>query len=850
MNKESISQTLAELPISEAVPDVLSGLQGGNVLLHAEPGAGKSTGLPLALLQDYSSHQKIIMLEPRRLAARNVAERLSFHLNEPLGKSIGLRMRGQTKVSRDTRLEVVTEGVLTRLLQADPGLEGIGLVIFDEFHERSLHADLGLALCLEVQHALRDDLRLLLMSATLDAEQLSSHLDGAEQVNCEGRQHPVSIHWLGEPSARHRQGIAQSVAQAVTKAMDEETGDVLVFLPGVAEIEQTARMLGPRLGSDSIIYRLHGGVDSKTSRAATAASTPGQRKIILSTSIAETSITIDGVRVVIDSGLERRGRVDTSTGAVKLETVMASQASATQRSGRAGRTAPGHCYRLWSEAGHARRQLSWQAEIMRADLAPLLMEMGQWGVKDINELRWLEPPPESAIARAKDLLEYLGIWKDNGLTEHGRLVARLPVHPRLGHMMLWSARHQNADAGCKLAVLLEEGDRKRQQTDLEVEYQVPLQAHLKKRVFQLKSLLADVASDQSSGKEVSTSDSNSKPPLAVLLAQAYPDWVAQLRHQGNSQRGQNQNQSDSDARYQLACGAGAVIREEDALAHSAWLVVAQLGGSSQQARIFSACRLDINELEVWSPELVTHNKRLEWDDRAERVMAEEQTLMGELIISAKPVTQVSSSEKADALMSGIARRGIECLPWNEETREWQARVQLMASVPDHLSRHNWPAVDDKSLEANLEQWLRPYLDGVGSLKGLAKLDLPGILSSMLDYPQQQELNEFLPQRYLVPSGSRIRLRYSCAGNPVLSVKLQELFGLQENPAVARGTIPLTVELLSPARRPIQITEDLSNFWSSSYHDVRKEMAGRYPKHDWPLDPLSAQPTSRAKPRKR
>ncbi|MBX2880572.1 MAG: DEAD/DEAH box helicase, partial [Granulosicoccus sp.] len=465
MSKSLQSQApLKDLPIASVVDEVLEALHSGNVLLHAEPGAGKSTGMPLALLQGAGIAGKIIMLEPRRLAARGVAERLAAQLGESVGERIGLRMRGMTRTSSSTRLEVVTEGVLTRMLQADPSLEGIDLVILDEFHERSLHADLGLALCLEVQNALRPELRLLLMSATLAMENLHQHLHQATRIFCAARQFPVSIIWVGES----QQALALRVSNVVLKAINEHQGDVLVFLPGVAEIEKTATQLAPRLGEQQVICRLHSGVSVNEQRAATAPSSSAVRRIILSTSIAETSLTIDGVCIVVDAGLERRGRVDSRSGAVLLETIKSNQSSATQRSGRAGRTAPGVCYRLWSEEGHGRRAENWQAEIQRADLAPLLMELKLWGVNSVAQLPWLEPPPPAALARAEDLLERLGILELGQLTQHGRAVARLPLHPRLGHMMIWAAQKGAGELSCSLAVLLDDLDRRREQVDVEI----------------------------------------------------------------------------------------------------------------------------------------------------------------------------------------------------------------------------------------------------------------------------------------------------------------------------------------------------------------------------------------------
>lgn len=814
-----VPDVVRSLPIASVVAEVGAALRAGNVLLHAEPGAGKSTGLPLTLLSDATPTNKIVLLEPRRLAAIGVAERLAAQLGEPLGQQVGLRMRGQTTVSANTALEVVTEGVLTRMLQADPMLEGIGLVIFDEFHERSLNADLGLALCREVQQELRPDLRLLLMSATLDAQELGASMAPIEEITCAGRTHPVEVIWLGTSPDE----LSQRVAATITTALADQPGDVLVFLPGIAEIDKAARVVEARLGSRVVLYRLHGRADRTTQRAATAPASPERRRVILSTSIAETSLTIDGVRIVIDAGLERRGRVEPNTGAQRLETVMASQASATQRTGRGGRTAPGVCYRLWSESDHARRAVSWQAEIQRAELSSLLMETGQWGASDINALPWLEPPPAASVTRAENLLSVLGIWREGRLTDHGAAVARLPVHPRIGHMLLWGAQHGVADLACTLAVLLEDGVGKANTADLDFHLRQALPRHKDRRRAQLLKLLTN--KPQSVGE----------PGPATLLAQAYPDWLARRR-------------PGQEPRYQLSCGAGATMASVDPLAQTEWLAIAHMGGATKEARVFLACAVNIEELAQWAPELFSEQDRLEWDNRQERVVAERQTRLGELLVAAQATLDASDEEKASVLLEAIRRKGLDCLPWSDACREWQARVLLIEEV-NKKTVAPWPAVDDASLLKNLTGWLLPWLGGKSSMKALAQLDLLASLNSMLSYEQQQALDELLPLRYTVPSGSKIRLRYSAGDTPVLSVKLQEMFGCVENPSIANGQITLKVELLSPARRPVQLTADLVNFWTSSYPEVKKDMAGRYPKHDWPVDPLAAKPTAYAKPRK-
>ena len=817
---DSGSEFAQSLPIADVVGEVISALEKGNVLLSAEPGAGKSTGLPLSLLSNASPANKIVLLEPRRLAAIGVAERLAAQLGEPVGQQIGLRMRGKTIVSALTRLEVVTEGVLTRMLQADPLLEGVGLVIFDEFHERSLNADLGLALCREVQQALREDLRLLLMSATLDVAELVASMAPIQQISSTGRSYPVEVFWLGNS----KEALIERVCKVVIMALTDQEGDVLVFLPGVAEIEKAARLLQPRLDPKIRLFRLHGRADSKTQREATAPRTPYSRRVILSTSIAETSLTIDGVRVVIDTGLERRGRVDSNTGAQRLETVMASQASATQRAGRAGRTAAGVCYRLWSHSEHSRRAKSWQAEILRSELSQLLIETGAWGASDIMALPWLEPPPGASVNRAEKLLSRLGLWQDGRLTGHGKLVAELPVHPRLGHMMVWAAERGAADLACKLVVLLEDTGWKTNTTDLESHIRQAVSQRSERRLTQLKKLLRNQPSKLGT------------PPLAVLIAQAYPDWIGQRR-------------AGNEPRYVLSCGAGAFVPSVDPQAQTSWLAIASMGGAAKESRVFLAAQLDVDELEAWSPNLFEYQNHLDWDVRQERVVAERQKMLGRILVQSKPITDISGEDKARALLAGIKRTGIDCLPWTQECREWQARVTRISKLDQMNSGAElpeWPKVDDESLVENLESWLLVWLNGKSSLKSVMQLDLLAILSAMLDYQQQSALDRLLPERFVVPSGSKIRLRYATENQPVLAVKLQEMFGATGNPAVADGAIVLKVELLSPARRPVQVTTDLANFWTNSYPAVKKDLAGRYPKHDWPDDPLRARPTAYAK----
>lgn len=836
-SKPVLQQTL---PIDAVSDEVCEHLHSGNVVLQAEPGAGKSTGLPLAIL-NAGFPDKILMLEPRRIAAENVAARLAAQLDEPMGQTIGLRMRGRTVVSNSTRLEVVTEGVLTRILQGDPMLEGVGLVIFDEFHERSLNADLGLALCLDVQRDVRDDLRLLLMSATLDSDLLCDHLGSARSVRCEVKQHPVEIIWrsIGRSSMSH------AVAQTILEAVEQFTGDALVFLPGVSEIHRVDRLLQDKLPANVAIHRLHRGITGKAQAAATNTNSADSntRRVILSTSIAETSITIDGVSIVIDSGIERRSRLDAPSGIERLESVMASKASATQRTGRAGRTRAGVCYRLWTEESHASRAASWQPEILRSDLSALLLESGRWGVSDIFTLPWIDAPPVSAIDQARATLQNLGIWSANGLTTYGKAVAKFPLNPRIAHMLLWGAVNGCLAKAAGMAALLDDMPR---QPSVDLTSALgnlsPVHTRKQQQLSDLARQILDNTPQVAKALQALNGTGNgagAQIDHGTILAQAYPDRIAKRRKTG---------QDSNDVRYQLSCGAGAVLHEDDPITLHEYIVVASLGGQAREARIFSALPVLISDLQSCSAKLFNSTDAVQWDDKAERVVAERRQLLGSLTISSQKITDISVELRAATLIEGIKKLGLESLSWSDEAREWQARVERLRVLEGDDT--DFPAVNDKSLISDLESWLLPYLDTVNSLKELKKLDLSSILRAMLDYPQQQRLDAQLPQKYKVPSGALHKIRYNEDGNPVLAVKLQEMFGCRDNPSVANGRITLKVELLSPARRPVQVTEDLANFWHNSYTLVKKDLAGRYPKHPWPEDPLNAEATARAKPRKK
>lgn len=831
MSLTQLPQSISTLPASAYVPHVSQALCAGNVLFKAQPGAGKSTGLPLGLLIQGKIAKRIILLEPRRLAARAVAERLAWHLQEKVGERIGLRMRSDTRVSNKTELLVVTEGVLTRMIQDDPLLDDIGLIVFDEFHERSLHADTGLAFSLEVQRELRSDLRLLLMSATLDMADYQEHLHIVSSFECAVRQHPVDIVYLGD----NRDRLEQRIVNAVVDAMARHMGDILVFLPGVAEINRTLRQLTAHIDvAHTTVHILHSGVSRQAQQLATAPATDTHRRVILSTSLAETSITISGVTVVVDSGLERRGRIDTSTGAQLLETVSASQASAIQRAGRSGRTAPGVCYRLWSEAGHARRALNWQPEILRADLAPLVIELNLWGAMQVSDLPWLDVPPKALISRAESLLVLLGLRHADGLTSTGRIAARLPVHPRIAAMLIWSVQWAMEAEACDIAVHLEDQPKSVTGVDIEDKLQCVLADSLKRRQTQLMRMLHHLLPPKNLSDSKKYTD---KPSIAILLAQAFPDWIAKGR-------------PGKTGRFQLACGAGVVVDSDDALAHSDWLVVTELGGAARQARVFKAVSLNVDELYRYCDERFIQMNIVDWDEKNQRVQAEQRLMLGHLIVRQRPKKDISESDKIKGLLKGIMLLGLDCLPWTLESRQWQARVLRMRDLPKGIPNNAWPDVSDASLLDSCEDWLTPHITQMNSIKTLQQLDLLSVLKCLLDYDQQLQLDSYFPAYYTVPSGSRIRLDYAVEGNPRLQVKLQEMFGYANNPTVAKGQIALKVELLSPARRPVQITEDLANFWENSYSAVKKEMAGRYPKHHWPDNPLEAQATQRTKPRKK
>jgi len=842
--------TLPSLPIADALPDLATALtHGRQVVLEAPPGAGKSTVVPLALLDaPWRGDGRILMLEPRRLAARAVAERMATTLGEAAGRRVGFRTRLETRVGPDTRVEVVTEGILTRMLQRDPALEGIACVVFDEFHERNLQGDLGLALALDCQRHLRPDLRLLVMSATLDGDALARLLDDARFVRSPGSSYEVETFYTPAATGAAAPPLPRLVANRVLQALEAHPGDLLAFLPGAGEIRRVAELLEAELpAGHCAVLPLYGELSSAAQDAALQPDPRGRRKVIVATNIAETSLTIDGVRIVVDAGLERRLRFDPTSGMGRLETLRIARASADQRRGRAGRTAPGVCYRLWSESAHAALLPHAPAEILEADLAPLALELACWGAQDTGALAWLDPPPAATLAQARDLLARLEALDAGGrVTTLGREMAALGVHPRLAHLMLRARALGHARLGCELAGVLSErdpvrGDARTLDPDLRIRIEalrgqalppglVADRAGLRRIervVRQLERQLERLRSTpRTPADTVPDTDA-----VGLLLAFAYPDRIGRAR-------------APNSGRYVLSGGRGAALPGPAALARSEYVVVAALDAGEREARIQLAAPVNLALLLEHFAHLVEDSERVEWDPRSETVAARRIRSLGGLVIEDAPLRR-QGVQTTPAMISGIRSLGLACLPWTRELEQWRARVAF-ARANDPRGSTAWPDVSDAALLETAGEWLAPWLDGVTRRDQLGRVDLRGALHALLDWDAQRRLDAFAPTHLAVPSGSRIAIDYS-GGVPTLSVRLQEVFGLTASPRVADGRVPVTLELLSPARRPVQVTRDLESFWARGYHEVRKELKGRYPKHYWPDDPHQATPTRRVRP---
>ncbi|WP_010426767.1 ATP-dependent helicase HrpB [Enterobacter mori] len=806
---------MSSLPVAAVLPELLAALNDApQVLLNAPTGAGKSTWLPLQILKEGNIRGKIILLEPRRLAARNVAQRLAELLNEKPGETVGYRMRAETCVGPATRLEVVTEGILIRMLQNDPELTGIGLVILDEFHERSLQADLALPLLLDVQEGLRDDLRLLIMSATLDNDRLQQALPDAPVISSEGRAFPVERRYQALPA---HQRFDEAVAIATAELLRQEPGSLLLFLPGVGEIQRVQEQLSSRVGGDVLLCPLYGALSLQDQRKAILPAPAGQRKVVLATNIAETSLTIEGIRLVVDSAQERVASFDPRTGLTKLLTQRISQASMVQRAGRAGRLEPGICLHLTGTEQAERAAQQSTPEILQSDLSGLVLDLLLWGCPNPEQLTWLNPPPVVNLTAARNLLTQLGALEGERLTARGQKMATLGNEPRLAAMLVSAQGDDEIATAAKLAAILEEPPRGGS-SDLGQAFSRN-QGNWQQRAQHLCKRLN------------SRGGSPDSASIGFLLAQAFPDRIARRR--------------GLDGRYQLANGMGAMLDSDDALTRHEWLIAPLLrqGSHSPDARILQAIAVDIDALTRSCPQLLQQSDIVEWDDNQGTLKAFRRRQIGKLTLGTKPLAKPSEEELHQAMLNGIREKGLSVLNWTPEAEQYRIRLHCAARW---LPEYGWPTVDDETLLASLEDWLLPQMSGVHSLRALKALDVKAALQNLLDWSLRQRLDSELPGHYTVPTGSRIAIRYHEDNPPALAVRMQEMFGEATTPSIAEGRVSLVLELLSPAHRPLQITRDLGAFWAGSYREVQKEMKGRYPKHVWPDDPANTAPTRRTK----
>jgi ATP-dependent helicase HrpB len=822
------------LPVEEIIPLLKKTLDTNvRVLLQAPPGAGKSTYVPLQLLDEWwLKGKKILMLEPRRLAARALAHHMAAQRNESVSDTVGYSVRFERKVSGKTRLEIVTEGILVRMLQSDNALEDVGLVIFDEFHERSIHADLSLALMLHMQELLRPDMRILIMSATLDSKSITSVLGEIPVVTSEGKSYPVELIYLDRaPSPNMR--IHELAAQGVRQALTGQSGDVLVFLPGVAEINRTAEII-ERWNTGCRVCPLYGELKFELQQAAILPDGGGRRKIILATSIAETSLTIEGITTVVDAGYARFVRFDPRSGLTRLETDRATQDSVTQRAGRAGRLGPGVCYRMWTRAQQAMLRPHRTPEIMEADLASLMLELMQWGVNDVNELTWITTPPEGHVRQAADLLRMLGASDERGINNRGKRMLALAAHPRFAHMLLEAAEYKLEPLAADVAALLEERDPldNERSADLSLRVQTLRRWRDGQPVMGHHSVLERVGKLAASWRKLlGVSEDNtavSDEWIGFLLAAAYPDRVARRM---------------SGDRYKLANGRTGSLPASDPLSREEWLGVGLMDAGVNEGRIYSAAPLAIERLQhIWK-----RRYSVRWDTEREILVSAEEYCIGHLVAKSMVAPSPPESERKKVICAMIRERGLKILGWGEHAEQWQNRILCLQMW---LPEERWPEVKTDYLLMNLEDWLWPFIQHCSRLTEMQQVGLEEPLRNLLPWDKQSKLETLAPERLEVPTGSMIRLEYSSDGSdPVLEVRLQEVFGWLDTPRICHGKIAVKMRLLSPGYRPIQITQDLNSFWRTTYHEVRKELRARYPKHSWPEDPLSAEPVRGAKRRK-
>ncbi|EJL6385555.1 ATP-dependent helicase HrpB [Vibrio parahaemolyticus] len=816
---------MSQLPIEAVMPQLLTAVKHQHqVILKAAPGAGKSTYFPLQLIQNQVVTGKVIMLEPRRLAARNIARYLAEQLGEQVGQRVGYRVRGETKVSASTQLEIVTEGVMTRMIQNDPELDGVDLLIFDEFHERSIHADTALALSLEVQEALRDDLKLVVMSATLDQEALQSLLPEACYIESEGRSFAVETRYVPLTANDH---LSTVMAKNIESLMNKESGSLLAFLPGVAAIKQVQERLS-HLPDDVEVCPLYGQLSFTEQQKAISPAEKGKRKVVLATNIAETSLTIEGIRLVVDSGLERVARFDLKNGLTRLEQTRIAQSSAIQRAGRAGRIEEGICVRLYSESQLKQQPQVPQPEILHSDLASLVMELAFWGTTDIHELKWLDIPSAAALQQAKQLLFSLGLITEQGqLTAEGKQAHDLGVEPRAAAMLIKSQSHSDKMVNVALAAvaLIEEPERNTTNIAHSLHRWLsgshPKKSLLLKRAQSLAHKLDTTFSHREVDEDV----------LPLVLSLAFPDRIAQQR-------------TNQFGRFALANGHGAECRPDDMLGGCEYLVAIDLMRShSNSSQIHLACELDVNILQTTFDSLFSTEEVVDWDEKKGRLVAEKQRKLGQLVIERVSLPNPGKEKMTQALLTYVRRQGLSSLNWTPAAESLLERIRCAV---DWLPEQAWPMFDEASLLDSLDEWLEPYMTSVASVKDLSKINLVEALNARLGWPLNQHLDEWLPEHYQLPTGTKKRIRYQHGHEPVLSVRMQEVFGESTSPTVALGRKRLVLELLSPAQRPLQVTSDLAAFWNGSYKDVQKEMKGRYPKHVWPDDPANHVATTKTK----